>query len=123
MGTLSGEAQTSRRSFTRHFKAVTGASSAAWLLKERLLYSQRLLKSSGESIETVADLAGFGSAAAMRMHFRVALGVTPAVLRERFDAPKLRRGHAMLPPKHKSPPGLHPQATQADFRVSGQNGC
>ena len=110
--TLAGEARMSRRSFTRHFKAVTGTSAAAWVLKERLLYSQRLLESSDESIEAIADTAGFGSVAAMRMHFRAALGVTPTVWRERFGAPV----KVPTPPRHASPKreplsGLHPQAT------------
>ena len=81
---LASEARMSRRSFTRHFKALTGTSAAAWLLKERLVYSQRLLESSDDSIEAIADTAGFGSVASMRMHFREALSVTPTVWRERF---------------------------------------
>ncbi|MBX9605086.1 MAG: helix-turn-helix domain-containing protein [Gammaproteobacteria bacterium] len=96
--TLAAEASKSRRSFTRHFKAVTGTSPAAWLLKERLLYSQRLLESSDESIETIADTAGFGSVAAMRMHFRAVLGVSPTIWRERFGA----IDKAPIPSRHAS---------------------
>ena len=109
--TLAGGARMSRRSFTRHFKAVTGTSAAAWLLNERLLYSQRLLESSHESIEAIADKAGFGSVASMRMHFRAALGVTPTVWRERFGVPETMpppSRHA--PPKHEAQFGFHPQA-------------
>lgn len=109
--TLAGEARMSRRSFTRHFKAVTGTSPAAWLLKERLLFSQRLLESSDESIEAIADTAGFGSVAAMRMHFRAALGVTPSVWRERFGVPETAptpSGHASI--KREAQAGLHHQA-------------
>ena len=97
--TLAGAARMSRRSFTRHFKAVTGTSAAVWLLKERLLYSQRLLESSDESIEVIADTAGFGSVVSMRMHYRAALGVTPTVWRERFGAPET----VPLPSRHASP--------------------
>ncbi len=109
--TLAAEARMSRRSFTRHFKAVTGTSAAAWLLKERLLYSQRLLESSDESIEAIADRAGFGSVAAMRMHFRAALGVTPTVWRERFGVPETVPSpsrHAF--PTHEARSGSHPKA-------------
>jgi transcriptional regulator GlxA family with amidase domain len=106
--TLAGEARMSRRSFTRHFKAATGTTAAAWLLKERLLYSQRLLESSDESIEVIADTAGFGSVAAMRRHFRTAMGVTPTVWRERFGAlvtvPSSLR-HAFT--KHEARAGIH----------------
>lgn len=109
--TLAGEARMSRRSFTRHFKAVTGTTAAAWLLKERLLYSQRLLESSDESIEVISDTAGFGSVAAMRMHFRAALGVTPTVWRERFGAPvTVPSSLRHVSPKHEVLSGLHPQA-------------
>ena len=94
--TLASEARMSRRSFTRHFKALTGTSAAAWLLKERLLYSQRLLESSDDSIEAIADTAGFGSVASMRMHFREALSVTPTVWRERFGIP----ARVPPPPRH-----------------------
>ena len=74
----------SRRSFTRHFKAMTGTSAAAWLMNERLCYSQRLLESSDGSIERIAQQAGFGSVSALRTHFRETFGVTPSVWRERF---------------------------------------
>ena len=111
LNTLADAARMSRRSFTRHFKAVTGTSAAVWLLKERLLFSQRLLESSDESIEVIADTAGFGSVASMRMHYRAALGVTPTVWRERFGAPEtvpLQSRHAS--PKHEAQSGVHPQA-------------
>ncbi len=109
--TLAGEARMSRRSFTRHFKAVTGTSAAAWLLKERLLYSQRLLESADESIEAIADMAGFGSVAAMRMHFRAALGVTPTVWRERFGAPvKVPTPSRHASSKREPHSGMHPHA-------------
>ena len=81
---LAREAHMSRRTFTRHFKAMTGTSAAAWLMNERLGYSQRLLESSGSSIEAIAQNAGFGSVAALRTHFRATFGVTPSVWRERF---------------------------------------
>ena len=115
--TLAEEARMSRRSFTRHFKAVTGTSAAAWLLKERLLYSQRLLESSDESIETIADRAGFGSVAAMRMHFRAALGVSPTVWRERFGAPEkapMPSRHASI--KREARAELHRQAPHGSHR-------
>ena len=86
---LAREAHMSRRSFTRHFKAMTGTSAAAWLMNERLGYSQRLLECSSSSIESIARQSGFGSVAALRTQFRATFGVTPSVWRERF-APAFR---------------------------------
>ena len=40
LDSLASEARMSRRSFTRHFKALTGATVQSWLLAERLVYSQ-----------------------------------------------------------------------------------
>ncbi len=87
---LAREARMSRRSFTRHFRALTGTSAANWLLKERLHYSQRLLESSDSSVDAVADAAGFGSVASFRRHFREAFGFTPTVWREQFQNPRER---------------------------------
>lgn len=101
---LASEAHMSRRSFTRHFKMMTGTSPTAWLMKERLGYCQRLLESSDGTIESIALDAGFGSVAALRTRFRENFGVTPSVWRERFapaarsasgiNAITLKRAHA-----------------------------
>ena len=69
---------------------MTGTSAAAWLMNERLAYSQRLLESASGSIDSIAHHAGFGSVATLRTHFRETFGVTPSVWRERF-APAARR--------------------------------
>lgn len=77
----------SRRSFTRHFKALTGTSVQSWLLAERLAFSQRLLESTDHSVEKVGDMAGFGSVVSLRLHFRRAFGVSPTAWRRSFGGP------------------------------------
>ncbi|HMM75863.1 MAG TPA: helix-turn-helix domain-containing protein [Gammaproteobacteria bacterium] len=81
---LAGEMCMSRRSLTRHFKALTGTTVQAWLLRERLTLSQRLLESSDQTIESIAEAAGFGCVASLRQHFREAFGVTPTGWRLHF---------------------------------------
>lgn len=81
---LAARAAMSRRTFTRHFRQMTGATVGAWLLGERLALAQRLLESSSHSVETVSNLAGFGSAVSLRQHFRTAFGVSPVAWRRTF---------------------------------------
>jgi len=49
--------------------------------------ARELLEDALLPIEDVAAACGFGTAATMRHHFRVALGVSPAAYRDRFRAP------------------------------------
>ncbi|WP_150430583.1 helix-turn-helix domain-containing protein [Dechloromonas sp. CZR5] len=84
LDSLAARATMSRRTFTRHFRQMTGATVGAWLLGERLALAQRLLESSSHSVETVSNLAGFGSAVSLRQHFRTAFGVSPVAWRRTF---------------------------------------
>lgn len=86
LDSLATEAKMSRRTFTRHFKALTGATVQNWLLFERLALSQRLLEQTDQSIERITVLAGFGSVASLRHHFRHAFGVSPSTWRRSFTA-------------------------------------
>lgn len=81
---LAASASMSRRTFTRHFRQLTGATVQQWLLGERLSHAQRLLEGSDQAIERIAELAGFGSTVAFRQHFRHAFGVTPSAWRRTF---------------------------------------
>lgn len=84
LDSLASEASMSRRSFTRHFKALTGTTVQSWLLAERLALSQRLLEQTDQSVERVAEMAGFGSVVSLRHHFRQAAGVSPTAWRRSF---------------------------------------
>ena len=75
----------SRRTFTRHFHKATGLSLGEWLMAERLQRSQELLESTSHSVETIAELVGFQSAASLRQHFRTRFNVTPTEWRKTFQ--------------------------------------
>ncbi len=81
---LSARAGMSTRTFLRRFEAATGMTPARWLLAERLSRARDLLETSPASVETVAELAGFGTAATLRHHFRKHLSTTPAAYKEAF---------------------------------------
>ncbi len=86
LDTVAERAHMSRRSFTRHFRQLTGTTLNAWLVRERLARAQRLLESTHCPVERVAELAGFGTAVSMRQHFGRAFGVSPAAWRATFQA-------------------------------------
>jgi transcriptional regulator GlxA family with amidase domain len=81
---LAERAAMSRRNFTRRFKMKTGTTVAQWLVNCRLAAAQRLLETTGQAIDRVADLAGFGSAASLRQHFTAQFGISPAAYRKQF---------------------------------------
>lgn len=75
----------SRRTFTRHFKAMFGCTFGEWLLNQRLKLSQSLLETSTTSIALVAEQSGFGSQSAYRKHFKQAFNVSPTQWRQTFS--------------------------------------
>lgn len=87
LDSLAAQACMSRRSFTRQFKSLTGSTVQSWLLAERLALSQRLLERTDQSVERVAEMAGFGSVVSLRLHFRQRFGVSPTAWRRSFAAP------------------------------------
>jgi transcriptional regulator GlxA family with amidase domain len=81
---LAARVHLSPRTFARRFRAETGATPHHWLTGQRILLAQRLLEESDHGIDTVADLAGFGSAAVLRHHFVRRVGTTPQAYRRTF---------------------------------------
>lgn len=81
---LAAHAALSPRQFTRQFRARTGTSPHQWLLTQRTALAQRLLETTDLSIERIAGEAGFGTTAAMRLHFQRALHTSPAAYRRCF---------------------------------------
>lgn len=81
---MATSAHMSRRSFTRQFRTETGRSPLDWLLEQRIIRARQLLETTTDSIPAIAVRAGLGSDAALRHHFRRALGVTPTAYRRTF---------------------------------------
>jgi len=87
LDSVAARALMSRRSFSRHFRQLTGGTLGDWLLRERLALAQRLLEQEEpRSIDDVAALAGFGSAVSLRHHFGRAFGLAPTAWRRSFSA-------------------------------------
>ena len=84
IGRMAREAAMSERTMIRRFKDGLGTSPGEWLVETRVDAARQLLEMGSASIDEVADLAGFGSAATLRHHFRNRLGVSPARYRDRF---------------------------------------
>ena len=83
---LAAHAHMSPRHFSRQFRASTGTTPHQWLLTQRLGLAQRLLESTDQSVDHIASVAGFGTAAAMRLHFQSAVRASPASYRHTFRA-------------------------------------
>ncbi|MBG6596259.1 helix-turn-helix domain-containing protein [Pseudomonas aeruginosa] len=74
----------SRRTFTRHFRQLTGTTVSQWLQAERLALAQRRLETTEHSVQAIAGLAGFGSAVSLRQLFSAAFGRPPLGYRRAF---------------------------------------
>lgn len=74
----------SRRTFTRHFRRQMGVTPGQWLLSLRLTRAQRLLETTTEPVERIAERSGFGSALSLRQHFASAFLTTPSAYRREF---------------------------------------
>jgi transcriptional regulator GlxA family with amidase domain len=81
---LAARSAMSPRTFARRFRAATGTTPHQWLTRQRVLLAQRLLETSDESIDRVAERCGFGSAAALRPHFQRIVRTSPMAYRKCF---------------------------------------
>lgn len=84
LDSLAERALMSRRTFTRHFRQLTGTTVGQWLLSQRLAMAQRLLETSNQSIDSIAAAAGFGSAVSLRQHFAEQFRTSPSAYRREF---------------------------------------
>jgi len=83
---LARRAGTSPRTFARRFRATTGTTPHQWILSQRILLAQRLLETTDDPVELVAQRCGFGSAAGLRQHFTRAVSASPQAYRRTFRA-------------------------------------
>ncbi|GAA0838869.1 GlxA family transcriptional regulator [Streptosporangium amethystogenes subsp. fukuiense] len=81
---LAAHARMSRRTFTRRFRDEVGLSPGQWLILQRVELARRLLESSDLPVEGIALRAGFGTAASLRQHLQVVVGVSPLAYRRTF---------------------------------------
>ncbi len=81
---LARRARMSPRTFARRFRAVTGTTPHQWLLSQRVLLAQRLLETTDEPVERVAQRCGFASAAGLRQHFTRVVSASPQAYRRTF---------------------------------------
>jgi transcriptional regulator GlxA family with amidase domain len=81
---LAERSHLSTRQLSRRFRDVLGTTPHQWLLTQRILLARRLLETTDLPIDRVADEAGFGSPAALRMHFQRAVRTSPAAYRRTF---------------------------------------
>ncbi|HXA29413.1 MAG TPA: helix-turn-helix domain-containing protein [Candidatus Angelobacter sp.] len=81
---LARRAHMSPRTFVRRFAASFGGTPHQWLLAQRITQARRLLETTDVSIDEVARRAGFGSAAALRLHFARRLATSPLAYRRTF---------------------------------------
>lgn len=75
----------SARTFARQFRQQTGTTPHKWVTHLRLLTAQRLLEQSNDSIDRVAELVGWKTAATLRQRFSQTLHTTPTSYRRRFS--------------------------------------
>lgn len=81
---LADRASMSARTFARRFRSQFGTSPHRWILHQRVQEAQRLLEATEFSIERIAILCGFGSAATLRHHFGRVVGTSPSAYRRAF---------------------------------------
>jgi transcriptional regulator GlxA family with amidase domain len=81
---MARQAMMSPRSFARRFRAAAGTTPMQWLARQRVLHAQRLLETTDLAVEIVAQRCGFGTATALRTHFRRLAGTSPLAYRRTF---------------------------------------
>lgn len=84
LASLAARANMSTRSLSRHFMAAVGATPIEWITLRRLTYARRLLETSEQGIETIAQACGFQSGLSLRKHFQRVLHITPTAYRAQF---------------------------------------
>lgn len=72
------------RTFARRFRATVGTSPHQWLIGQRVRLAQRLLETTDQSVERIAERCGFGAAATLRLNFERLVRTSPALYRRTF---------------------------------------
>ncbi|MFF4906445.1 helix-turn-helix domain-containing protein [Streptomyces sp. NPDC001260] len=83
---LARRARMSSRNLGRHFRAAAGTTPLQWLLTQRIRRAQELLEQTDDTIDTIAEATGMGTATTLRRHFNRTVGVPPDTYRRTFRA-------------------------------------
>ena len=86
--TLAARAATSPRTFARRFRQQTGTTPLQWVLAARIHRAQERLELGNETIDDIAELAGFEAPVTFRTRFQQLVGVSPAAYRRSFRSSK-----------------------------------
>jgi len=106
---LASLAAMSPRTFARRFVQETGTTPQRWLIGQRILLAEQLLEETSETVDVIAERAGFGNATALRHHFRAWRATTPQAYRRLFTGPADRAKHATAkPPESLASPARRP---------------
>lgn len=81
---IARRASMSVRSLNRRFREQTGTTPLQWLIRARVRRAQLLLETTVQSVEGIAENVGFGSATALREHFRRIVATSPQAYRQAF---------------------------------------
>jgi AraC-like DNA-binding protein len=83
---LAGQSAVSRATLIRRFAAALGEPVGAYLSRWRMDLASLRLRDTGDSLETVARLSGYQSAAAFSRAFKQSRGVSPGQFRRNSQA-------------------------------------
>ncbi len=84
LASMAKRASMSPRTLLRRFKEATGLAPGEWLIRERISLARELLESGKLPIARICECVGFGSEESFRRHFRLRVGVSPAIYQRRF---------------------------------------
>jgi AraC family transcriptional activator FtrA len=84
VASLAKRAGMSPRTLLRRFKEAAGLAPNEWIVRERVALAREMLESGRVALAHIAQRAGFGSDESLRRHFRLHVGVPPAIYRKRF---------------------------------------
>ena len=83
---IANHAAVSIRTLNRQFREHFGTTPLGLLTRMRIDRAQRLLESTGLTMDRVAEQSGFGSYASLRHHFHRTVGVSPQKYRQSYAA-------------------------------------
>jgi transcriptional regulator GlxA family with amidase domain len=86
LAALATHARMSVRTFSRRFRAETGLPPATWLTQQRIQHARHLLETTDLPVDAIAQASGLGTAASLRQHLRVSIGLAPLAYRRTFRA-------------------------------------